>query len=86
MEFLEYYLVIKIRIILISFFETKHNLNALQLCDMYNLEYFKASDEMSLQNRIESFYDDSNRPKLLEIFTPSRINDKMLLDYFKFIK
>jgi len=29
--------------------------------------------------------DDNNAPILLEIFTPSTINDQILLDYFEFI-
>ncbi len=69
-----------------TYFETKHELNASQLCDMYNFQYFKASNEQELQNELQTFYSESKIPKLLEIFTPSRVNDEILLDYFKFIK
>jgi 2-succinyl-5-enolpyruvyl-6-hydroxy-3-cyclohexene-1-carboxylate synthase len=69
-----------------TYFETKHHLTSEQLCEMYGLEYHKASDEITLGEELQSFYDASMRPKLLEVFTPSRLNDDILLDYFKFVK
>lgn len=69
-----------------TYFETKHNLTAKQLCEMYSFQYYKASNEDDLNNALESFYANSKKPKLLEVFTPSTINDKILLDYFGFIK
>ena len=69
-----------------TYFETKHKLTAKQLCNMYRLDYIKVDDEVALQNELKIFYNASNQPKLLEIFTPSTLNDKVLLEYFKFIK
>lgn len=69
-----------------TYFETKHHLTAKQLCEMYGFEYSIASDEKSLDEAMGKFYNGSKKPKLLEVFTPSDINDKVLLDYFKFIK
>jgi 2-succinyl-5-enolpyruvyl-6-hydroxy-3-cyclohexene-1-carboxylate synthase len=69
-----------------TYFETKHHLTAKQLCDMHGFEYHKASDEISLGEELQSFYETSKKPKLLEVFTPSRLNDDILFDYFKFIK
>lgn len=69
-----------------TYFETKHHITAKQLCEMYGFEYSIASDEKSLDEALEKFYNGSKKPKLLEVFTPSDINDKVLLDYFKFIK
>ncbi|MBF8149927.1 2-succinyl-5-enolpyruvyl-6-hydroxy-3-cyclohexene-1-carboxylic-acid synthase [Winogradskyella sp. F6397] len=68
------------------FFETKHHLSAKQLCDMYGFEYVSANNEQDLDLQLESFYKGNKNPKLLEIFTPSRSNDKILIDFFKFIK
>ncbi|WP_422104803.1 2-succinyl-5-enolpyruvyl-6-hydroxy-3-cyclohexene-1-carboxylic-acid synthase [Winogradskyella sp.] len=68
------------------YFETKHQLTATQLCDMYGFDYIKATDDTSLNSALESFYNASERPKLLEVFTPSTRNDEILLNYFKFIK
>jgi 2-succinyl-5-enolpyruvyl-6-hydroxy-3-cyclohexene-1-carboxylate synthase len=69
-----------------TYFETKHHLTAKQLCEMYGFEYSIASDEKSLDEALEKFYNGSKKPKLLEVFTPSAVNDQVLLDYFKFIK
>ncbi|MBC3846591.1 2-succinyl-5-enolpyruvyl-6-hydroxy-3-cyclohexene-1-carboxylic-acid synthase [Winogradskyella echinorum] len=69
-----------------TFFETKHQLTAKQLCNMYGFDYLRADDETVLKSQLEGFYNASNQPKLLEIFTPSTLNDKILLDYFEFIK
>lgn len=68
------------------FFETKHHLNAAQLCDMFGLDYLQAKTETELETQLANFYNTSNKPRLLEVFTPSKINDKVLLDYFKFIR
>ncbi|RZN82900.1 MAG: 2-succinyl-5-enolpyruvyl-6-hydroxy-3-cyclohexene-1-carboxylate synthase [Winogradskyella sp.] len=69
-----------------TFFETKHNLNASNLSNMYGFEYTSVKNEMELTTALDTFYDFSNQPKLLEIFTPSQINDEILLSYFEFIK
>lgn len=69
-----------------TYFETTHNLNASSLCAMYKLEYATANSESEIQNVMENFYEESRRPKLLEIFTPRKLNDEVLLEYFNFIK
>lgn len=69
-----------------TYFETKHQLNAQHLCAMYGLDYHSAQDETELKNELESFYSESNKTKLLEIFTPRTLNDEILLNYFKYIK
>ncbi len=69
-----------------TFFETKHNMTAKKLCELYKFEYDSASTIDQLNNILPSFYSYSSRPKLLEILTPRTINDRVLLDYFKFIK
>ncbi len=68
-----------------TYFETKHELTAKQLCEMYGFEYFKASDISEISNNMSSFYIDNQKPKLLEIFTPRTVNDEVLLNYFKSI-
>lgn len=68
------------------FFETKHQLTAKQLSVMFGFEYQSAQNQKELNSALKSFYDDASQPKLLEIFTPSKENDKILLEYFEFIK
>lgn len=69
-----------------TFFETKHNLTAKQLCDMYHFEYFEASNSREVNDCLNDFYKKSNKPRLLEVFTPRTLNDEVLLNYFKYIK
>ncbi len=64
------------------FFETKHELTAKQLCEMYQFTYVSASNEEDLKTVISSFYSKEKPPKLLEIFTPRTINDEVLINYF----
>ncbi len=66
-----------------QFFETSHCHTAEYLAKMYNFEYCTASDETSLVNSLKAFYTQNDKPSILEIFTPTRENDKILLQYFK---
>lgn len=66
----------------LDFFETSHNKNALYLSRMFNFKYFSATNSNELRSELKSFYRISDKPKLLEIFTPREINDKVLKDYF----
>ena len=66
-----------------KFFETSHCLTAEQLAKMYGFEYSIASDEASLDNRLKALYAQNERPSILEIFTPTLENNKILLQYFK---
>jgi len=69
-----------------TFLETKHQFTAEYLCKMYGLDYASVNNEAQLKNSLTSFFKNSNSPQLIEIFTPSEINDRVLIDYFKFIK
>jgi 2-succinyl-5-enolpyruvyl-6-hydroxy-3-cyclohexene-1-carboxylate synthase len=68
-----------------TYFETRHNLNAEHLCKMFGFEYRKANSTEVLEEALSDFYRESSRPRLLEITTPALINDKILIDYFRFI-
>lgn len=68
------------------FFETKHNLTAKQLSDMYGFEYYSATNNNEVESTLSTFFEKSETPRLLEIFTPRTVNDKILLEYFNFIK
>ncbi len=69
-----------------TYFETNHHLTAEHLCNMYGVKYESATDEDTLKSSLKSFYSEDNNPKLLEVFTPNRINDQVLLNYFEFLK
>ena len=66
-----------------TFFETSHQLNASYLAKMFGFNYFHAEDENSLKNKWQSFINQNDNPSVLEIFTPEKINDKILINYFK---
>ena len=67
----------------LDFFETTHQLSAAGLCEMYDFSYTKASNENELIEKLAEFYKPSDKPAVLEIFTPSEKNDLILKDYFK---
>lgn len=68
------------------FFETPHKLTAEHFCEMYNINYQLATNITDLQRKISDFYEKSDMPKLLEVHTPRKINDKVLLKYFEVLK
>lgn len=69
-----------------TFFETTHVLDATHLCRMHNLGYHSAGDEFAFAKAYQNFINDNTKPQLLEVFTPRKENDKILLNYFKYLK
>lgn len=68
------------------FFESTHKLNAKGIAETFDIEYTSANCEEDVKARLAELFELSgNRPRLLEIFTPRELNDKVLNDYFKFI-
>ena len=68
-----------------KYFETPHCLTAEHLCKMHDFEYQKAFSTESVNEQLKGFYETSEKPKILEIFTPSEENDLILTAYFKYI-
>jgi len=69
-----------------TYFETTHELQAKPVCELYCFDYSKAANEQEIEDELKAFFDTSEKPKLLEIFTPRKMNDKVLLEYFSFMK
>ena len=69
-----------------QYFETPHCLTAEYLCKMHQLEYQKAYSTETVIKELSRFFETSEKPKILEIFTPSAENDLVLKDYFKYIQ
>ena len=69
-----------------TYFETIHELSAMDLCKMYNFDYVKVVNENQLNSELMTFFDESNKPRLLEIHTPRTTNDEVLLNYFECLK
>lgn len=65
-----------------TFFETSHCLTAEHLAKMYHFDYQSAHDEVSLKKILPEFFKNTQKPKILEIFTPTAQNDVVLKQYF----
>jgi 2-succinyl-5-enolpyruvyl-6-hydroxy-3-cyclohexene-1-carboxylate synthase len=50
---------------------------------MYSFDYAIASDVPSLEAGMKHFYSNNDKPFILEVFTPTLENDKVLLQFFK---
>jgi 2-succinyl-5-enolpyruvyl-6-hydroxy-3-cyclohexene-1-carboxylate synthase len=66
-----------------TFFETSHCLTAEYLAKMYCFEYYSVSDESTLEKGLKQLVKHNETPSILEVFTPTRENNKILLNYFK---
>lgn len=66
-----------------TYFETSHCLTAEHLAKMYQLDYITAADGETLKKGLKQLFDHNDQPVILEVFTPTRDNNKLLLDYFK---
>ena len=66
-----------------TFFETSHCLTAEHLSKMYQFDYLIASDTKSLVKGLKLLFEQNDKPAILEIFTPTRENDKLLKQYFR---
>jgi 2-succinyl-5-enolpyruvyl-6-hydroxy-3-cyclohexene-1-carboxylate synthase len=69
-----------------TYFETSHQLNASHLAKMYDFDYFEANDEATLQQQYVKFLNQNEKPSILEIFTPEKENNGILLEFFRRLK
>jgi len=65
-----------------QYFETRHQLTAKPLCDLHGWQYNQANNLDELVQLLPTWFH-TDGPALLEIFTPTALNDKVLKDYFK---
>lgn len=66
-----------------TYFETSHCLTAEHLATMFRFNYLTAADETTLKAGLKQLFANNDQPAILEVFTPTRDNNKLLLDYFK---
>ena len=66
-----------------TYFETIHQRSARWVAKNFGLSYQRVSSSWRLKWALRSFFSPSKRPKILEIQTPRKINDTILLNYFK---
>lgn len=65
-----------------TFFETAHNLNASHLADMHGFSYYSANHQQELDLQLPAFFTTAESA-ILEIFTPTHENNRVLDAYFK---
>ncbi|MBT8239496.1 MAG: 2-succinyl-5-enolpyruvyl-6-hydroxy-3-cyclohexene-1-carboxylic-acid synthase [Croceitalea sp.] len=68
-----------------TYFETAHFRNAENICEQFGIDYTLATNEAQLAAALINFYGQGPKPKLLEVQTPRKLNNKILLGYFDFI-
>ncbi len=68
-----------------TYFETQHQLTAEHLAKMYEFKYLKVENKQSLEQVLPEFIENKHK-SILEIITPTELNDKVLLKYFKVLK
>ena len=68
-----------------AFFETVQERSPAFLCRHFGIAHCEADSEQALISGLRSFFQPSDAPRLLEIKTPRKINDGVLLGYFDFL-
>jgi 2-succinyl-5-enolpyruvyl-6-hydroxy-3-cyclohexene-1-carboxylate synthase len=68
-----------------TFFETVQEGSVRSLCQQFGILYSEASDESDLSRELDSFFAPCGSPRLLEVKTPRKLNDGVLLGYFDFL-
>lgn len=68
-----------------TYFETQHQHTAEHLAKMYDFKYVKADSKKSLETTFPKFIENKHK-SILEIFTPTELNDQVLLRYFEVLK
>jgi len=69
--------------VLDDYFEVGNPASIEHICKAFNASYRKAESESELEEQLETFYStESDRPIVLEVFTPNLENDKVLKAYF----
>ena len=68
-----------------NYFETVQHRSVKAVCELYGLEHRRAASASELSDALANFFDPSDSPRLLEVKTPRKLNDAVLLGYFDFL-
>lgn len=68
-----------------QYFETQHQLSAEYLAKMFNFDYYLAENESSLNEGLEKLWN-AEKQAILEVFTPTKMNNQILKQYFESLK
>jgi 2-succinyl-5-enolpyruvyl-6-hydroxy-3-cyclohexene-1-carboxylate synthase len=68
-------------------FFTENKFKAEVLARAFELDYFKAENEMELETALEEFYSpQQQKPAMLEVFTDAETNSRVFRELFRFVK
>lgn len=67
------------------YFEAHHNRKAEFICKAHDVNYLSASSLGEIELQMAEFFQENDRPKLMEIFTPRELNGEVLSNYFNFL-
>lgn len=65
------------------YFEAHHTRKAEFICKAHDVTYLSASSLDDIESQMADFFEESDRPKLMEIFTPRELNGEVLGHYFE---
>jgi len=70
-----------------TYFEAQHQQSAEYLTKTFDIDYSSIHSEDEFENSMKVFYqiDETNRPKLIEVFTPRDQNHLVLKEFFKVV-
>ena len=66
-----------------TYFETIHGRNAKDMAKAFGFRYKRVRSGWGLKQALRGFFNPSKQPKILEIRTPRKQNDAVLLNYFR---
>ena len=69
-----------------NYFEAHHDRKAEFICKAHDVNYVSASSLNKIESQMAGFFEESDRPKLMEIFTPRELNGEVLSQYFEFLE
>ncbi len=69
-----------------NFFEAHHDRKAEFICKAHDVHYSSATSLEEIEGQMADFFEESDRPKVMEIFTPRELNARVLDDYFSFLR
>ena len=69
-----------------EYFETRHQFTSGHLAEHFDSDYISVKALNDLEKALDSFFNHSSKPKLLEVITHPQNNEAILLNYFKALK
>ncbi|PIE86859.1 MAG: 2-succinyl-5-enolpyruvyl-6-hydroxy-3-cyclohexene-1-carboxylic-acid synthase [Bacteroidetes bacterium] len=66
-----------------DYFEAHHDRKAEFICKAHDVNYVSATSLEDIESQMADFFEESDRPKVMEIFTPRELNAGVLSNYFE---